>query len=216
MARTRGELIRVKVLIVAAHADDETLGAGGAIVQHTQEGDDVFVLWLVGNRDSRGWLDRGRDLTERENAMASLGVKNYRALDFPDQKLDSIPILDLTKAIEWEITHYKPEAVYTHSVNDKNLDHRITYQATIPAVRPWRSSVKELRCFEIPPVNQDFNPDLYLDIDMDRKLAALRCYASELRQWPDPRSIQAVQIMAQARGTGLNGFAEAFESVRYL
>jgi LmbE family N-acetylglucosaminyl deacetylase len=200
-------------MVIVAHSDDEVLGCGGSIYRHIQEGDDVKVIYMTPCISSRGIKQEMVD--ERKNALDILGVKEWSVFDFPDQMLDTIPLLSLTKAIEAEIKAWQPDLVYTHHHIDPNRDHFITSIAVVPAVRQWRSTVKEVRLFEIPPI-LSFEPNLYLDIDIDKKLDAFDAYESEKKKWPDPRSRFAISVMAAARGTGRGGACEAFQSIRSI
>jgi len=217
------------VLVVAAHADDESLGCGGAIARHVSKGDSVTVMFMTDGVSSR---DTNSDyITLRESAssqaMAILGVSDIRQSNFPDNKMDSITLLDVVKDIEVVINDIKPEIVYTHFAHDLNVDHRVTHSAVMTACRPqsW-SSIKKILSFEVlsstewnSPTAIQFIPNYFVDISdfWEQKLAALKCYSEEMRVFPHSRSYECVEALAVLRGA-TNGLfkAEAFCIERIL
>ncbi len=210
-----------KILVVAAHPDDEILGCGGTIAKHTNNGDDVHVLILAEGITSRGSVDGLPELrTVAEKANRFLGASvSFR--DFPDNKMDSVPLLDVVKEVEKVIQDIQPEVVYTHYENDLNVDHQITYQAVMTACRPLPDSiVKTILSFEVPSSTEwgtGFCPNWFVEIDIHKKIHALRFYEMEMRKLPHPRSYEAVEYLAKWRGAsvGVRG-AEAFMLRRRL
>ena len=219
-----------KVLVVAAHPDDETLGAGGAMAKHAASGDLVSVLILGEGVASR--LVEGKEYAkEKESlrgdakrALAKLGVKDVTFLDFPDNSFDAVPLLKIIKAVEKVVSDKKPELVYTHHRGDLNIDHRRTFEAVLTACRPVGSTVRKIMCFEVLSstewnVGSSFIPNAFVDITdlFDKKIAALREYRSEMRQYPHPRSPEGAEILAKMRGLVVGRkAAEAFEIVREI
>jgi LmbE family N-acetylglucosaminyl deacetylase len=202
----------MKVLVVCAHADDEVLGAGATLAKHAENGDDIRIIYMTGKITSRDssekWLGQ-----ERIHVSKYLGA-SFIVEDFPDQLLDTIPHLTINKVVEREIATFKPGLIYTHSMADANKDHRMVSSSV--KVAAWNVRT---RMFEVPnrrrPPNQ-FNPNYYEDIEgfMDDKIQLLSFYRSELRKYPDPRSIGGVMILARYRGLQrMMKFAEAFEEV---
>ena len=224
------------VLVVAAHPDDEVLGCGGAITKHTQNGDQVYILILSEGATSRN-LERDRQLFQSElsslataahQANKILGVNSLFLYDFPDNRMDSCNLLDIVKTIEQAIDQYQPQIVYTHHAGDVNIDHQITHQATVTACRPIpNQTVQTLLFFEIPSSTEwqasgsalPFIPNWFVDISetLECKLKALKAYESEMRPYPHPRSLEAVDYLAHWRGAtiGVNA-AEAFMLGRHL
>lgn len=211
-----------KILVVCAHPDDETLGLGGTLVLHKNKKDKIFVLFLSEGESARG--KSNKKIVVRKNhakkACAILGVQKIKFLDYPDQKLDSIPLVELTKKIENVISEWKPDIVYTHYWGDINQDHRQTFEATSIAVRPLpKSSIVEFICFETPSSTEwgmksdVFNPNYFVNIEstLKKKLQALKEYKNEIRVKPHPRSIESTKNRATYWGNsvGLN-FVEAF------
>ncbi len=220
-----------KIMVIAAHPDDETLGAGATIAKHVRNGDEVHVLILGEGVTSRyekreqaakSELDSLRE--ECKKALDMLGVKNVCFFDFPDNKFDSVPLLEIIKKIEAKIVEIKPAVVYTHYYGDLNIDHQITFEAVMVACRPLNESVKKILCFEVPsstgwnaPGKDFFSPNCYIDVKdtLDKKLAALKEYKGEMREFPHPRSEEFIGMLAKIRG-GDSGYlaAEAFVIVR--
>jgi len=225
--------MKKKVLIVAAHPDDEVLGCGGTIARLVREGHEAYTLILGEGVTSR---DRSRDREKREGEISRLkkqirkanellGVKEVFAFDFPDNRFDSVDFLDIVKAIEEVKNKLKPEIVFTHSKSDLNIDHQITHKAVITATRPMQNeSVKEIYAFEVLSSTEwnyplSFSPNVYFDIGdtLELKLKAITEYKSELREYPHPRSLKGIEIKARQRGMEVGfSYAEAFECVRYM
>ena len=213
------------VLVVAAHPDDEILGCGGSIARHLDEGDAVHVVFLADGIGAREPDDEPQAREEREMAARSaaklLGVDSLDFLNHPDNRLDTVALLDLVKPIEQRVEQLKPSTVYTHHPGDLNVDHRRTCEATLTACRPQPGPpVLRILFFEVLSstewsngLGEVFRPNWYVGIEsqLDRKLKALECYASEMRGFPHPRSGPAVEALVRLRGSacGLKA-AEAF------
>ena len=214
------------ILVVAAHPDDEVLGCGGYIAARARNGDDVSVAFISDgvtsriNNKSQFEIEARR--TAAQQAADVLGVKNISFGDFPDNKLDTVPILEVIKHIETVISNINPSIILTHFGGDLNVDHRIVNQAVITACRPMSTqSVKQIMFFEVPsstewqvPLEDEaFVPNWYENISttLTVKVEALAAYSMELRDWPHPRSIRAIEHLAHWRGAtcGVDA-AEAF------
>jgi N-acetylglucosamine malate deacetylase 1 len=219
----------MRILTVAAHPDDETLGAGATMALHAARGDEVWVLVLtdgVGSRHRRteqqlGCLRRACDI---------LGVKRLVLGGLPDQRLDTLSLLDVIDPIEQCVADLRPDVVLTHFMEDLNQDHRLVFRATMVAARPLPGqTVRRLMCFETPSSTEwappfpgcVFAPDVFVDASawLETKLEAMGSYAdaysSEVRPWPHPRSLRALDAYARRHGAavGLEA-AEAFMLVR--
>jgi len=221
----------MNVMVVAAHPDDEILGCGGTIARHSQAGDRVTVLILgTGGLSREGVPQIAVDVLRKQShdAGSILGAEDVRVLDLPDNRFDSVDLLDIVKRVEAVITGVRPEAIYTHYANDLNVDHRRTLQAVVTACRPQKScSVRRILAFEVPSSTEwqtptdggSFGPNVFIDISntLDLKLRALSVFSGELRDFPHPRSLRAVKALAEWRGATA-GFvaAEAFVLVREL
>ena len=221
-----------RVIVVAAHADDEALGCGGTIAKHISLGDDVSVIFMTRGVASREGLNEvDSEENKRKNAASSalreLGVDNFHQFDFPDNKMDSVALLDIVTALEDVFSLFKPTVVYTHYLHDLNVDHQVTNKAVMTVCRPQRwSSVQRVLSFEVlsssewsSPSTMTFRPQYIVDISDQwcKKLNALKCYELEMREFPHSRSFEAVEALAILRGA-THGFkkAEAFFVERIL
>jgi len=217
-------------LVIAAHADDEALGCAGTIAKHIKNGDQVTIVFMtngVSARDTCENTDENERTSSAEKAMKILGISDIRQYSFPDNKMDSLPLLDIVKEIESVLSEVSPAIVYTHFSHDLNIDHRVTHAAVMTACRPQlTSTVKKILSFEVlsstewnSPSQQMFIPHYIVNITefWDKKLAVLKCYHEEMRDFPHSRSYQCVEALATLRGA-TNGFekAEAFFVERIL
>ncbi len=216
------------ILVLAAHPDDEVLGCGGTIAKYADDGVIVNVAFLADGVFSRAAEPaiQQQELSYRRNAAQSaceiLGVKSVSFGDFPDNRMDTVPLLEITQAVERLIDHHRPDTVFTHHAGDVNIDHRRVHEAVVTACRPQAGHpVKTLLCFEVPSSTEwqlpgsapVFAPNWFVDISatLECKLAALDAYAAELRAWPHPRSPQGVAHLAHWRGATIGvDAAEAF------
>lgn len=226
--------MKKSVLVVAAHPDDEVLGCGGTIAKFSSQGVTVNLLFISDGVSSRLEANAkfSEQLVERKNSAERagkiLGVSSMTFLDYPDNRLDSIPLLEIVKRIELSVKKFCPETVMTHHPSDLNIDHQLVSKAVVTACRPAPGcSVKALLFFETPsstewqvPTEQNvFKPIWFEDISkyLVLKLRALECYSEELRQPPHPRSLQAVERMAHFRGANVGiDAAEAYMLGRFL
>lgn len=141
------------VLVVAAHADDEALGCGGAIAKHSSVGDTVHVVFVADGVTSRPGVG-GAELAQRQQATEAashiLGIRSITFLGLSDNRLDSLPLLDIVQPLEAIVAQLSPELVYTHHYGDLNVDHRVTHQAVMTACRPMPgATVREILTFEV-------------------------------------------------------------------
>ena len=235
----------MKILVIAAHPDDEILGMGGTIKKYTKNGNDVKIIIMatgITSRRSTNFksstkynidekIDNGMDLQVKKirnhgkKAAKLVGVDDIEFFDFPDNEMDLVSNLEITKKIEDVIKKFNPDKVYTHSLHDVNVDHRILYNATLTATRPIVGcKVKEVITFEIPSSTEwyfpaSFSPNIFVNIEkeLSYKIKALKAYTTEIHDFPHPRSAKALEISAGRWGS-VSGFkaAEAFSLVRSL
>ena len=216
-----------KVLVIAAHPDDEILGCGGTIFNHTYIGDQVFVLIMSQGIDSRDKVKNSLSTKTKLNKAAieankKLGVKKIYFEKLPDNSMDKLNRLKVIKIIEKYIGKIKPTIVFTHHVGDVNIDHQVLHHSVVTACRPVPDHpVKELYFFEVlsstewqtPTSGVFFHPNAYFDItnSINKKLESLKIYEMEMREWSHPRSLEAVHNLSKYRGSsvGLSN-AEAF------
>jgi len=211
------------ISIVAAHPDDEVIGMGGTIKKLTSQGKNVSVLFLSDGVSSRENL-RESAVSRRESAVSALGKLDCFSVDFaefPDNKLDSVPLLDICKVIEGYFVRTRPNAVFTHFPFDLNIDHRVVSEAVSVASRPKKmSTIQQLFFFEVLSStgwkfgDRTFNPSLFIEIEQEfsKKVASLKEYYIEMESYPDARSLEAVEALAILRGSTVgNRKSEAFE-----
>jgi LmbE family N-acetylglucosaminyl deacetylase len=218
-----------EVAVIVAHPDDEVLACGATMRLHADAGDRVRVLILA-----TGLAARERDAADpaalerlraaARHANAELGCTEVEFGEFPDNRMDGVPLLDIVKRIESFVGRHRPALVYTHHAGDLNVDHRATAAAVLtacrflpgaPVARLWAGEV--LSSSEYADPADRFAPNAYVDIAaaLDAKCRALGHYADEMRAFPHPRSIEAVRHLAALRGSEAGYVAaEAFRTVR--
>jgi LmbE family N-acetylglucosaminyl deacetylase len=223
--------LKQDILIVVAHKDDETIGMGGTIAKHTNNGDNVFCVAMTDGVSSR--KDSTQSDVKKRALAANKAAKilNFKWLEnrvFPDNSIDSIPLLSIIEVIEEAKNEINPKIIYTHSKADLNIDHRIVCDAVLTAFRPQPSeSWNEIITFEVPSatdyghpnVTGNFSPNLFVNIEKtwDLKKKALNCYSEEMRKYPHSRSLKALENNNKSLGNkvGLE-FAEAFQIIRKI
>lgn len=230
------ETLGTNVLVVAAHPDDEVLGCGGTIARLVDCGVEVHIALLADGVGSR--KISAIDAKSNENLIARrqaarkaakiLGAKSVVFGDFPDNRMDTIALLEITQFIEKLIVLIQPETVFTHHAGDLNVDHRLTSQAVLTACRPMpNSTVHTVLFFEVPSstewqmpsYNIRFEPNFFLETtaQLDRRNLALEAYAEEIRPWPHIRSYEALNHLSRLRGATVGvEAAEAFMLGRKL
>jgi LmbE family N-acetylglucosaminyl deacetylase len=216
-----------RTLIVAAHPDDEALGCGGTLARLKALGAELGVLWMTNGIGSRSTdpdqvAERAR---QRDAFIAKLNPSFMRYLDYPDNQLDSIDRLTITKSIELAMEEFLPTRVITHWLGDLNIDHQLTAMSVLTAARPLPgSTIEEIWGFEVLSstewsMTQPFNPSLFVDISQywESKKELLAIYDNEMRDYPHARSYKSMEALAVRRGTevGMN-MAEGFHVYRSL
>lgn len=214
-----------RVAAIVAHPDDEVLGCGGTLRRHVLGGDHVSIIIMADgemSRDNAATDAPARRKAAAHQAASILGVPHVAIHDFPDNRLDTVALLDIVKVIESHIAEIKPDRVYTHHAGDVNIDHRRVHEAVVTACRPQPGHpVKTVLSFEtasstewqLPHAAPPFLPDWFVDISatLEAKLAALRAYDGEMRDWPHARSYRGVEHLARWRGASVGcAAAEAF------
>jgi LmbE family N-acetylglucosaminyl deacetylase len=216
-----------RVLIVAPHPDDEVLGCGGVMARHAAEGAEVQVVVVT-----RGIEEKYPDSLiaqvrgELAEAHRILGISGVRYLEFPAPRLDTIPRHELADAIRAVLSEFRPEIVYVPHHGDVHLDHGQVYHAVLVAARPLSNCpVRRLLSYETlsetewspPRPTAAFHPTVFVDIAeyLEKKLAAMACYRSQLKEPPNPRSLRNIEALARVRGATIDTHAaEAFMLIR--
>lgn len=222
------------VLVVAAHPDDEILGVGGTVRKLANEGKTVRALILAEGLTSRA--DKREDVnkselemlrTESEKAAGIIGYESIDFCGFPDNRMDSLELLDIIKLVNSYIEKYSPDTIFTHHYGDLNIDHRITCEVVLTACRPVPDCyVKQIYAFETLSstewdfnYNKPFTPNEFWNIaeTFDKKIEAMKCYSTELNKYPHPRSIEGIEALAKYRGCNVGVlYAEAFCLLRRI
>lgn len=224
------------VLVVAAHPDDEILGVGGTAARYAAAGDRVYALILGEGQTSRGVhredIDKAVVAELHQNTIESAKAIGYQEVffaDFPDNRFDQVDLLDIVKVVERQIQDLQPQIVYTHYSGDLNIDHQYTARAVLTATRPIGAyCVEEVYAFETLSSSEwnfdysaqsAFSPNVFVDISAYyiKKEQAMRCYVSELCQFPHPRSLEGMDVLSKTRGmaAGMER-AEAFMLLRKM
>lgn len=224
-----------KILVIAAHPDDEVLGCGATLKRFAKEGKDVYIAILGEGITSRykNREDAGRgavnELKGKSQKVAKyLGAKAIFCFDLPDNRFDTVPLLDIIKITEEVIGNVRPTIIFTHHGSDLNIDHVIVHRAVMTAARPMLGCpVKDILMFEVASSTEwslgkfkpVFNPNIFYDVSktVDAKINAMKLYGTELRKFPHPRSKEAI-IASVKRWGSVAGFkaAEAFELLRSI
>lgn len=218
-----------RVLAIAAHADDETLGAGGTLATHATAGDELCLLILSTSALSRPDADHAAVNTHRRTCAtkaAELFGARLHLGDLPDNGFDTQPLLKITQRIEDVIRGFEPTIIYTHSPTDLSRDHQLVAQATAAAARPVPGSqVRTVLSYEVLSatdwgITDAFRPTWYQPLNPEAvktKMEALRIYSSEMRAWPHTRSAEAVSAQLAHRGAQIGAeAAEAFGLIRHV
>ncbi|EKD90134.1 MAG: LmbE family protein [uncultured bacterium] len=214
-----------KILVIAPHPDDEVLGCGGIIKKYSQNGDEVFLAVLTKPYEPDWTKDYIKDkLIQTKKSNMTLGIKKTYSLGFPTVKLDTIPQKKINDELHQVVAEVKPQIVFIPFYGDLNKDHRITCESSLVATRPLTgSAIKKILCYEILSETEwgiePFKPNVYVDISDNFiiKKKAMEEYKSELKKFPHPRSLEALEALAKKRGSeaGLT-YAEAFMLIREI
>lgn len=226
-----------RILVVAAHPDDEVLGCGGTIANFIDSGASVRIIFLAEGVTARYLPEQFNDpevlqksKMRNNNAIKAGGILGVS----PDQifveerhccRLDQVPLIDLIRQIEKHISEFKPTRLFTHALDDPNVDHGLTHRAVLAAVRPAsQSCIRAVYAFEVLS-STEWNPlrpfqcQTFFDItsNIERKVQALAAYEDEMRPIPHPRSAEVVRALAQFRGAAIGThFAEGFQLIRSI
>jgi LmbE family N-acetylglucosaminyl deacetylase len=218
------------VAVIMAHPDDEVLGCGGSLARLARSGASVHIFILATGLTARGQADNEAILALKNQARAAtarLGASTINFADLPDNAMDSLPLLEIVKKVEAFLAKIKPDLIFTHHSGDINIDHDLTQRAVMTATRalPGSSPVEVFACevlssTEFGPANKRLQPHLYMRLaeeDVKAAIDALFCYEEEIRDWPHPRSVRALEHQLRLRGAECGAdYAEVFEVLRSI
>jgi len=224
-----GEIMSKRVLIIAPHPDDESLGLGGTISKFVEQGNEVHLLVVSGHLPP---LYKREDyeltLSEAQKAFEILGIKNSTFLKIPATQIQDMPIHELNKKFSDAVDILKPQIVFC-PYPDRHIDHRVVFESSMVATRPVGSgkNIEILGAYETlsethwnaPHIEPNFTPNWVIDISnhIDNKVKALKCYKSQISDYPGPRSIEAAMALAQFRGTQAGfGYGEGVHIIRKI
>ena len=227
-----------RIMVIVAHPDDELLGLGGSMNRLTNEFGCTVRAVILGEgitsrsdkRDLKLWEKHLKEHRENiESARKEIGYESIGIHDFPDNRFDSVNLLDIVKVIENEKKKFNPEIIFTHHGGDLNIDHRCTFEAVMTANRPMENeNVTTIITFETPSGTEwrassdpkHFVPNMFIEISKENlaaKIRGMECYKFEKRPYPHPRSPEALTILAKQRGLMIGKyFAEAFMIIRTI
>lgn len=219
-----------KIMVIAAHPDDELLGCGGTLLKHSRKGDFIKTIIL-----GQGMLSRGEDESilvklraDAKQANDLTGVNELKFFDFPDNAFDSVPLIEIIKTVEKEIDELEPDIIYTHFGNDLNIDHRKTFQAVMTATRPqpgmknpdiYSFYIQSSTDWIASSEKDQFVPNVFVDIEdtIEKKIEALEKYETEMKAYPHSRSLESIRIFSEYWGTRVGKqFVEPFVLVRSI
>jgi len=216
----------MKVLCLAAHPDDEVLGAGGTLARHRAGGDETYLLVATVAYEPRWSADVVR--RKRAECLAAaevLGLRDVHFLEFPTMHLNALPALELNDAVGRAVADVAPDVVYAPPCDDLNRDHAVLFEAALVATRPiGQPGPRVLYSYELPTstrfnVASRWQANTYVEIgdQLETKLSAMRCYQTELKDPPHPRSLDAIRIISRERGAAVGlVHAEAHMLIREL
>lgn len=227
-----------KIMVVVAHPDDELLGLGATMHKLIHEYNVQTHVIILGEgitsrsdkRDPEQWEEELKIHKQNiKDAQVAIGYHSVSTYDFPDNRFDTVALLDIIKVVEKEKEQFNPEIIFTHHGGDLNIDHQRTFEAIITATRPMKDEVvKTIITFETPSGTEwqassdprRFIPNLYIEVsekDIEAKIKGMESYEFEKRQWPHPRSSEALMVAAKRAGVIIGAdFSELFQIIRSI
>jgi len=221
--------VKKRILVVAPHPDDEVLGVGGTIAKYSEQGNEVFVLMVSGHLPPLYSRDAyEKTVSEAYAAFDILGILKSKFLEIPATMIDDRPLHEVNSKISKIVNDFNPHIVLC-PYPDRHVDHRLVFDSVMVATRPVGigRNIEIVAAYETlsethwnaPHIEPNFTPNWVVDIteQVDTKLNALRCYKSQISNFPGPRSIEAVEALAKFRGTQAGfGYGEGFHIVRMV
>lgn len=218
----------LKIAVIVAHPDDEALGMGGTLLKLKKLGHEIHILFVSDGVTSRHVANESIQYREFNfhQAMNFLKPASYQSLHYPDNMLDTFSLLEIVQKLENFLYKINPDILFTHFIDDLNVDHQIVSKACITATRPGSLTfVKEILAFEVLSSTDwnlgrpRFSPNYYIDITdyIDAKISYLNVYKDEIKQYPHARSIDLIKSLSQIRGSEVfKNNAEGFMLIRSL
>jgi len=219
-----------KILIIAPHPDDETIGCGGTLLKHIKQGDKVYWLIITSMHIDDGW--NIHDIKNREHEIKKVAKEflfsEVIELNYPTTKLDSIPMSDIVFSISNIMKKIQPSTVYLPNPTDIHTDHQIVFKAGYSCTKSFRYPyVKKILIYETLSEtdfasnvsDRPFSPNIFINIDnyVDKKTDIMKIYNNQIEKRPFPRSIDNIIALATLRGSSSNcNFAEGFQLVKSI
>jgi len=212
-----------RILFIAPHPDDETLGCGGTILKHKDNGDEIFWLIVTNISESQGY--GSGQVSDRQKEIAAVanvyGFNEVFKLDFPTTTLDTVSMTDLIGGISEVISKTKADIIYLPNQSDVHTDHQIVFKAAESCSKSFRCPfIKRILMYETLSETEfslgpkdTFSPNVFVDISdhLQTKLKAMRIYKTEVMDSPLPRSIEVIESLAGLRGSRIGKeYAESF------
>ena len=218
-----------RILVIAPHPDDETLGLGGTIAKLASQGHEVNVLVVSGHLPPLYKRENyEKTVNESYQALTILGVSNSKFLEIPATMIGDIPVSELNDMIFQVVGDIKPHMVFC-PYPDRHIDHRLIFDSVMVATRPVGigKKIEIVAAYETlsethwnaPHIEPNFTPNWVIDISdhIEKKLTALKCYKSQIYKFPNPRSIKAIEALANFRGTQAGfGYGEGMHIIRKI
>ncbi len=218
------------VIVISAHPDDEVLGAGGTLLKHAENGDNVYWLITTNISESAGFSQsriksRQNEINEVEREM---NFKKTFLLNYPTMELSSSTLISMVPKISQIFNEVKPEIIYCLNRSDAHSDHRVTFDAVMACTKsfryPYIKKVLLYECLsetEFAPAlfEKAFIPNYYVDVTkfFQKKLEIMSIYESELGEHPFPRSLRNIEALATFRGASVGvEYAEAFQLIKFI
>lgn len=219
-----------KIIVVAAHPDDETLGAGGTILKHKQAGDEVIWLIVTNISENQGFSsERVKSRQEEIDKVAAMyDFDHVIKLDYPTMSLSSNSLIELIPDVSKVFLEFQPEIIYVLNRSDAHSDHRVIFDAVMACTKSFRypfiRKVLMYECIsetEFAPMlpEKAFQPNYYIDITSHfrKKLEIMQVFESELGEHPFPRSLRNIEALAVFRGASVGlEYAEAFQLIKWI
>ncbi|QTL99734.1 PIG-L family deacetylase [Iocasia frigidifontis] len=221
-----------KVLVIAAHPDDEVLGVGGTIIKLVEKDYEIYTYILTDGSSTQYYGDTKKLNQKKEETFKAndiLGVKEVIFGNLPDMKLDTISHVKINNEIEKITNKIEPEIIFTHHSGDVNKDHKLIFESTLVVCRPLPgNNIKKIYSYEVPSSTEwgdnktkdYFIPNIYVTLNkkqINKKCLAMEKYKTELRDYPHPRSLKSIINCSQHRGNQVGyDYAESFILIREL